>query len=485
MFALAMRSLRYRVGAFAASFLNVFLGAAILMAFASLLDTAGGAGVSAADRKTMTTMAWVVGGWGALIVAFGVAATLSLVVRQRSTELALLKSVGATPGQLGRLVVGEAAAVSAVSAVAAIPFAFLAGRAVLGALVSSHQIAHGTGYRFGALALAIGLGDTLVAAAVAAFVTAAQLVGAAPDQRLTARRAATMNTAQAVQSAGVERRRLGRGARRSGVQLAFVGRWRAVFGCVFLLVGADCGVLAATVLRDKGYVTESVAGEACIHTSIGLALFAPLLVRWVSAVLGPLVRGLGGPGGYLASLNMRQRTGQAAGVLMPVILFVGLATGSLYMQQLRNDAIAGAHLARSADEKSVETLNFIIVGMIAVFAAVVLVNIAIATTVNRRREFGRQRLVGSTPGQVRRMLAFETLVTVVTGVLFGTVGALASIVPYSIVLAHTPVPHVRPGIYLGVVGVAVALTFAANLLSGRRTVRVPALDAVAVNVGEL
>lgn len=457
MFALAMRSLRYRVGAFAASFLNVFLGAAILMAFASLLDTAGGAGVSAADHETLTTMAWVVGGWGALIVAFGVAATLGLVVRQRSAELALLKSVGATPGQIGRLVVGEAAAVSVAAAIAAIPFAFLAGRAVLGALVSSHQVAHGTGYRFGALALAIGLGDTLVAAAVAAFVTA--------------RRAATMNTAQAVMSAGVERRRL--------------GRWRAVFGCVFLLVGADCGVLVATVLRDKGYVTESVAGEACIHTSIGLALFAPLLVRWVSAVLGPLVRGLGGAGGYLASLNLRQRTGQSAGVLMPVILFVGLATGSLYMQQLRNDAIAGAHLARSADEKAVETLNFIIVGMIAVFAAVVLVNIAIATTVNRRREFGRQRLVGSTPGQVRRMLAFETLVTVVTGVLFGTVGALASIVPYSIVLAHTPVPHVRPGIYLGVVGVAVALTFAANLLSGRRTVRIPALDAVAVNVGEL
>src|SRR5262249_9995711 len=144
MFSLALSSLRYRVGAFAASFINVFLGATILMAFASLFDTAGGSGVSAADRKSMTTMAWVIGGWGVLIVAFGVAATLSLAVRQRPGEMALLKSVGATPGQIGRLVVGEAAVVSVVAAAVAIPFAFLAGRAVVGALISSHQIAHGT-----------------------------------------------------------------------------------------------------------------------------------------------------------------------------------------------------------------------------------------------------------------------------------------------------------------------------------------------------
>jgi putative ABC transport system permease protein len=452
MLRLALASLRYRTGGFVASFVNVFLGAAILMAFASMFDTAGGAGVSTADRKSLTTMAWVVGGWGVVIVAFGVAATLNLSVRQRTAEIALLKSVGATPGQVGRLVVGEALVVSAIAALLGIPAAFLAGRAVLAALAASHQIAQSTGYRFGVLALGIGLGNTFAAAAIAAFVTA--------------RRAATLNAREAVAAATVEKRR--------------ISRKRIAFGCLFLLAGTDCGVLTATVFPDRGFLTEALAGEACIHTSIALALFAPVLMRAVTAVLGPLLRALTGASGYLADLNVRQRTSQSAGVLMPIILFVGMAAGSLYLQRIQNDTIAARHLVQSADEKGVQTLNFVIVGMIAVFAAVVLINIAVATTVYRRREFGQQRLVGSTPRQVLRMVGFETVVTAVTGLVVGTVAALAGVVPYSIALAHKAVPEVEPWIYLGVAGTAVALTFAANLGAARRAIRTPALRAVAV-----
>nr|MDT0665858.1 ABC transporter permease [Micromonospora sp. DSM 115978] len=64
MISLALRSLRFRTGTFAAALLSVFLGATILMAFASMLDTAGGAGVDATTEETLVTMASVVGGWG-------------------------------------------------------------------------------------------------------------------------------------------------------------------------------------------------------------------------------------------------------------------------------------------------------------------------------------------------------------------------------------------------------------------------------------
>ena len=84
-------------------------------------------------------MALVIGGWGLFIVAFGVAATLNLSVRERSKEIALLKSVGATPAQIGRLVIGEAAAVSALAAIIAIPFGLYGGRAMLASLTATHR----------------------------------------------------------------------------------------------------------------------------------------------------------------------------------------------------------------------------------------------------------------------------------------------------------------------------------------------------------
>ncbi|MFC9253815.1 FtsX-like permease family protein [Amycolatopsis thailandensis] len=54
-------------------------------------------------------MASVVGGWGMVIVLFATLSTLSLLIRQRAPELALLKGAGATPSQIGRMIVGEAA----------------------------------------------------------------------------------------------------------------------------------------------------------------------------------------------------------------------------------------------------------------------------------------------------------------------------------------------------------------------------------------
>ena len=47
---LALSGLRHRTGAFVATFLSAALGAAILMTFASLIDTAAGAGVDSGKR---------------------------------------------------------------------------------------------------------------------------------------------------------------------------------------------------------------------------------------------------------------------------------------------------------------------------------------------------------------------------------------------------------------------------------------------------
>jgi len=444
--------LRFRISGFAASFINVLLGAVVLMAFASLVDSATGAGVSSTDKNTLVTMALVVGGWGIVIVAFGVAATLNLSVRQRGTEIALLKSVGATPSQISRMILGETAIISGVAAAVAIPFAFLAGRALLAGLEATHQVASGIHYHFGVATLSFGLGDVLIASALAAYVTG--------------RRASKLNPRTALVSAELDNPGL--------------GRRRTIAGFVCLGIGISCATMITTFLKNRGFVSESIAGEACIWTAIGLALFAPVLLRASGSVLAVPLRKSKAASEYLANINIRQRTSQMAGVLMPMILFTGIAAGALYMQSILNTANASEHIVNPTANKAVETLNVVVVAMIAVFAAVVLTNIAITTTMYRRREFGQQRLAGATPPQVLRMVAIETLVIAITGLVFGTVAALVTIVPFSISIAHTALPHVGPGIYIGVVVTVCLLTFLANLGASRRAIQLPILEAVAV-----
>src|SRR4029453_15600277 len=82
-------------------------------------------------------------------------------------------------------------------------------------------------------------------------------------------------------------------------------------------------------------------------------------------------------------------------------------------------------------ERTVETLNLVVVGMLSLFAAIMVVNTLIAATTYRRQEFGQQRLAGATPRQVRRMVLVESAVLTITGLLFGSLASLAAIVPHS------------------------------------------------------
>jgi putative ABC transport system permease protein len=447
---LALQTIRARLGGFAASFFAVFLGAAILMAFSSMLDTRAGGEVDPASADTLFIVATVVGGWGLLIVAFAVASTLTLSVRQRGQEIALLRSVGATPAQVRRKIVGEGAVLALVAAFAAIPPAMLAGRLLLELLQDSGQVEPAVGYRFGPIALSLGLGITLLAASIAALVTA--------------RRAAGMTSAESVRAASLDD--------------AGMSKKRIAAAVFFLLLGLNMAVVTATVMDGKGIDAMQTAGQASIHAAIGLALLAPLLVRVVTARLAiPLARA--GASGYLAAENMRRRTQQMASALVPIVLFTGVATGTLLMQSIENGAPTDANTSTTvADARNIETLNYVVVGMIAAFAAIMLVNSVVAATLYRRREFAQLRLAGSTPPQVLRMVSFESVVLLATGIAFGSLAAAFTVLPYGIARTDSIFPSSGSSIYLGVVGSAAILAISAALLAARRALRVRPVEAV-------
>ncbi|URM94814.1 ABC transporter permease [Actinomadura madurae] len=449
MFGLAIRSLRRRASAFTASFLAMFLGSAIIMAFASMLDTARASGVTGPPRDTLVIMANVVGGWGLLLVVFAVASTLTLSVRQRAAEMALLKSVGATPGQVGRMIVGEAAGLAVVAALLGIVPAMLIGRGLVWMLHDTGQVPAGVAHSFGPIALSMGIGITLVSAAGAALITA--------------RRAVRVRAAESMADAAVDTGRL--------------SRKRILFAVLFLLVAVNEAVVTVTLMDGKGTDAMATSGQADIFASIALALLAPAIMRGVTALLARPVRLLGGAAGDLAITTMRRRPGALASAVTPVILFVGIAVGTLFLQAAENAAMDAAGLAKDAEQKSIEMLNLVVIGMVVLFAAIMLVNTLIAATAHRGREFGQTRLAGATPRQVLGAVAVESAVLTVTGVVCGTVAAVFTVVPFGLARRDTLAPDGSVWTYLGVVALAAVLTGATAHGAARRTIRVPAMEA--------
>lgn len=448
MFALAIRSLRHRTGAFAASFLAMFLGSAIIMAFASMLDTAEAGGATGTARDTLTIMANVVGGWGLLLSVFAVASTLTLAVRQRAAEIALLKSVGATPAQLGRMITGEAAGLAVAAALLGIVPAMLLGRGLLGLLHGTGQVPSSIGYSFGPVALSTGIGITLVSAVAAAMIAA---------RRTTRARVAESMTDAAIGDGRLSRKRI-------------------VFAVLFLAAAAWEGLLTITVMDGKGSDAMATSGQADIFAAIGLALLSPVIMRGATAVAAGPLRALGSAG-ELAASTMRRRASALASAVTPIILFVGTAVGTLFLQATENAAMDDAGLAKTAEQKSIETLNFVVIGMVVLFTAIMLVNTLIAAIAHRRREFGQIRLAGATPGQVLAAVGLESAVLTATGVLCGTVASVFTIVPFGLARRDSATPDGSVWTYLGVVALAAVLTGVTAHGAARRAVRVPAVEA--------
>ncbi|CAM5305322.1 transporter [Streptomyces pilosus] len=433
MFVLALRSVRRRPGRFLATLLSAFLGAAIVMTFQSLHDTAGRPGVDAVSSETLRMSAGVVGGYGTLLVFFAVASTLTVNVRQRSAELELLRCSGATPAQLRWMVVGEAVVVSLAGAALAVPAAGAGGRLLLEVFRDSGQVARSVDHAFGVVGLLSGFGVTLAASAGAAFLAV---------------------------------RRVTRGRRRHGGARSFLA-WAA-------LVCGAVSVCSTFALSGTDEMLMAPAAYGAILLSVGLAARAPRLLKGV--LDGPVP---GGASGWLAVRNLRQRAGDLAGILMSLILFTAVSTATLTMQAVESDAVAASGLVKSVDAKNLETLNFTVVGIVVVFVCVMLVNALYAATTYRVREFGQQRLAGATPGQVLGVVGTEALVLTVVGVLFGTLAALAGIVPFAVVRGDEVLPGQVFGVWAAVASTGAAVTLGTSLATARRVLRVPAVRAVA------
>ncbi|SER96000.1 putative ABC transport system permease protein [Streptomyces sp. yr375] len=256
---------------------------------------------AAAARVRLVSMGGAMGGTSLLVAVLVVVGTFALSVQQRARELALLRAIAATSGQIRRLLGREALIVALAAGTAGallgLPLgAWLHGRFVaLGAVPATLQYT-------------VGFLPPLVA-------VAATLFGAWASARIASRRVTRIRPAEALAEARTERARPARG--------------RLLAGLLLLAGGAGLVALLG-VLRTEPASTP-VTFLAVVVLSTSVALLGPLLVKAAALLLAGPLR-LTGPGGRLATANLRGNAVRMASVVTPLTLLIGMTCTVLFVQ---------------------------------------------------------------------------------------------------------------------------------------------------------
>ncbi|MCL3991955.1 ABC transporter permease [Streptomyces lavenduligriseus] len=262
---------------------------------------------AAAARTRLISMGGAMGGTSLLVAVLVVVGTFALTVQQRHRELALLRAVAATSGQirglLGReaLIVGAAA--GATGALLGVP---------LGGWLFSRFVALGAVPD--TLEPAVGVFPPLVA-------FAATLLAAWAAARIAGHRIARIRPAEALAEARTERTRPALGRIAAGL---------------LLLAGGVVLVVVLASLRTEPASTP-VTFLAVVVLSTSVALLGPLLVRAAVLLLAGPLR-LTGHGGRLATANLRGNAARMASVVTPLTLLVGMTCTVLFVQATLGDA---------------------------------------------------------------------------------------------------------------------------------------------------
>ena len=437
---LAVRSLRRRPAAVTATFLAAFLGTVLMGSFATLVETA--LHTDGDDRQFLVIMGAVVGGWSALIVLFSIASTVGITATQRARETGLVRAVGATPRQALGLVLWETLAVTVLAAALGAAVAAATGRRLLDALRDGGLVGDGTTFAGGPVSL-----GAAAAAVVLVGLLAAWLAG---------RRASAGPVVRVLREQSAEARRL--------------PRWRVAAGVVLVGYGAGLAVVTTTVGRssDDVHLAQETAGPAGIVVAVGLAVLAP----WLLGVLAAPARTLAGrsAAGHLAASNATRRAPLLAGVLAPVIVLVATATGTLLMVGVDERTLDAAGDPAGMGE-TITLLNYVVSGMVCLFAAIMVVNAFAAVVTARRGELHRLWLVGATRPQIRRALVGEAAIVGAVGVVLGTVAAAATSVSYAVARGEGVLPDGQLWLVPAVAAGAAAVTLGSAWACARRVVR--------------
>ncbi|MGZ6951537.1 MAG: ABC transporter permease [Acidimicrobiia bacterium] len=225
--------------------------------------------------------------------AFIIVNTFSIVVAQRTRELALLRALGASGRQVRLSVIGEALTVGVVASAVGIGIGIAMS-------VGLRSLLSALGLEIPSTDLVIKSSSIVIGLAVGVIVTLVSAI-------FPARRAARVSPMAALRSVAVEERNL---------------RSRTIAGAVIALLG-----VLALVIGLFGGGGIQLVGLGAFAAFLGIAILGPVIARPVGRVLGAPLPRLRGMAGNLARENAvrnPRRTASTAAALMIGVALVGL-----------------------------------------------------------------------------------------------------------------------------------------------------------------
>jgi putative ABC transport system permease protein len=258
-------------------------------------------------RSTLIAVAGAFGGLALLIAMFVVASTLGLSILQREREIALLRAIAATPGQVRRMIAWEALVLALVASAAGLWPGAVLGRELGGALARHGVAPDDLVIHAGPIPMIVAVGGGVLTALLAVF--------------SAGRRAARVRPTRALQDAVVEPRLLGP-VRGLGGLLALGG------GIALMIVSmSTSGETAATTAAVTSFVLVLAA-----------AFLGPLIARASALLPGALIARLAPIGGFLAVSNLGAAARRFSSATTPLVLTVAMAFSLLFVNTTQDHA---------------------------------------------------------------------------------------------------------------------------------------------------
>jgi putative ABC transport system permease protein len=241
-----------------------------------------------------------------IVMGLVVWATISLSVRQRQRELALLRATGATPEQTRTLVVVETMVIAGLACLGGLVLGRLIGGLIFDESVGRGVVPAALEFRQGPIPFAAGVLLGLLVPWLTARVAAGAAAKTRPVQALV----------------------------EASIPAPTVHPLRRMLAKVFV---AATGGLALTAIFLDADTAAAIGGPAVLTGSIAVALFGPELVVLLVDRAAPHIRRFAPRTGGLAVINTRSRAAQLAAVLTPITLATAIALGNVYSQTTMDD----------------------------------------------------------------------------------------------------------------------------------------------------